>query len=140
MNTTFVTCSTTCQLAKASSLTYYTFLAEVDLPLKKDGFTSEGTTLEALLRGEGLEKKIDTKEEDTLQEIQRVLENDENADEVNEEEEMEEDIPKRKNRPRGRPHFSEKLELYLFPWQSQCMEELAIDQCSLHGSAAGGSQ
>ncbi|XP_033002376.1 zinc finger protein DPF3 isoform X4 [Lacerta agilis] len=79
---------------------------EVDLPLKKDGFTSEGTTLEALLRGEGLEKKVDTKEEDTLQEIQRVLENDENADEVNEEEEMEEDIPKRKNRPRGRARGS----------------------------------
>ncbi|KAK9409773.1 zinc finger protein DPF3 [Crotalus adamanteus] len=79
---------------------------EVDLPLKKDAFTSEGTTLEALLRGEGLEKKIDAKEEDTLQEIQRVLENDENADEVNEEEEIEEDIPKRKNRPRGRARGS----------------------------------
>ncbi|OPJ83024.1 zinc finger protein DPF3 isoform B [Patagioenas fasciata monilis] len=76
---------------------------EVDLPLKKDGFTSESTTLEALLRGEGIEKKMDTKEEDTIQEIQRVLENDENADEVNEEEDLEEDIPKRKNRPRGRP-------------------------------------
>ncbi|XP_035756846.1 zinc finger protein DPF3 [Egretta garzetta] len=76
---------------------------EVDLPLKKDGFTSESTTLEALLRGEGIEKKTDTKEEDTMQEIQRVLENDENADEVNEEEDLEEDIPKRKNRPRGRP-------------------------------------
>ncbi|KAM6254951.1 zinc finger protein DPF3 isoform 2-T2 [Spheniscus humboldti] len=76
---------------------------EVDLPLKKDGFTSESTTLEALLRGEGIEKKPDTKEEDTIQEIQRVLENDENADEVNEEEDLEEDIPKRKNRPRGRP-------------------------------------
>uniref|UniRef100_A0A7M4FNE1 Double PHD fingers 3 n=1 Tax=Crocodylus porosus TaxID=8502 RepID=A0A7M4FNE1_CROPO len=75
---------------------------EVDLPLKKDGFTSEGTTLEALLRGEGIEKKMDTKEEDTIQEIQRVLENDENADEVNEEEDLEEDIPKRKNRARGR--------------------------------------
>ncbi|XP_068018253.1 zinc finger protein DPF3 isoform X3 [Melanerpes formicivorus] len=76
---------------------------EVDLPLKKDGFTSESTTLEALLRGEGIEKKTDTKEEDTIQEIQRVLENDENAEEVNEEEDLEEDIPKRKNRPRGRP-------------------------------------
>uniref|UniRef100_A0A8D2MHA0 Double PHD fingers 3 n=1 Tax=Zonotrichia albicollis TaxID=44394 RepID=A0A8D2MHA0_ZONAL len=76
---------------------------EVDLPLKKDGFTSESTTLEALLRGEAIEKKTDTKEEDTIQEIQRVLENDENADEVNEEEDLEEDIPKRKNRPRGRP-------------------------------------
>ncbi|OPJ83023.1 zinc finger protein DPF3 isoform A [Patagioenas fasciata monilis] len=79
---------------------------EVDLPLKKDGFTSESTTLEALLRGEGIEKKMDTKEEDTIQEIQRVLENDENADEVNEEEDLEEDIPKRKNRPRGRARGS----------------------------------
>uniref|UniRef100_A0A8V0ZBI9 Double PHD fingers 3 n=1 Tax=Gallus gallus TaxID=9031 RepID=A0A8V0ZBI9_CHICK len=43
---------------------------EVDLPLKKDGFTSESTTLEALLRGEGIEKKMDTKEEDPIQEIQ----------------------------------------------------------------------
>ncbi|KAM9654012.1 zinc finger protein DPF3 isoform 6-T13 [Morphnus guianensis] len=79
---------------------------EVDLPLKKDGFTSESTTLEALLRGEGIEKKTDTKEEDTIQEIQRVLENDENADEANEEEDLEEDIPKRKNRPRGRARGS----------------------------------
>uniref|UniRef100_A0A8C5NJA7 Double PHD fingers 3 n=3 Tax=Passeriformes TaxID=9126 RepID=A0A8C5NJA7_JUNHY len=79
---------------------------EVDLPLKKDGFTSESTTLEALLRGEAIEKKTDTKEEDTIQEIQRVLENDENADEVNEEEDLEEDIPKRKNRPRGRARGS----------------------------------
>uniref|UniRef100_A0A8V0ZH70 Double PHD fingers 3 n=1 Tax=Gallus gallus TaxID=9031 RepID=A0A8V0ZH70_CHICK len=79
------------------------YTSEVDLPLKKDGFTSESTTLEALLRGEGIEKKMDTKEEDPIQEIQRVLENDENADEVNEEEDLEEDIPKRKNRPRGRP-------------------------------------
>jgi len=45
-------------------------VSEVDLPLKKDGFTSESTTLEALLRGEGIEKKPDTKEEDTIQEIQ----------------------------------------------------------------------
>ncbi|KAM6445129.1 zinc finger protein DPF3 isoform 1-T1 [Rhynochetos jubatus] len=94
---------------KKLSLDIYRFLycklyiPEVDLPLKKDGFTSESTTLEALLRGEGIEKKPDTKEEDTIQEIQRVLENDENADEVNEEEDLEEDIPKRKNRPRGRP-------------------------------------
>ncbi|EMP39562.1 Zinc finger protein DPF3 [Chelonia mydas] len=38
--------------------------------------------------------------------VERVLENDENADEVNEEEELEEDIPKRKNRPRGRARGS----------------------------------
>uniref|UniRef100_A0A8C3RNN8 Double PHD fingers 3 n=1 Tax=Chelydra serpentina TaxID=8475 RepID=A0A8C3RNN8_CHESE len=91
-----------CSCVQAIDIIFLFCFSEVDLPLKKDGFTSEGTTLEALLRGEGIEKKVDTKEEDTIQEIQRVLENDENADEVNEEEELEEDIPKRKNRPRGR--------------------------------------
>uniref|UniRef100_A0A5F8GCS5 Double PHD fingers 3 n=1 Tax=Monodelphis domestica TaxID=13616 RepID=A0A5F8GCS5_MONDO len=79
---------------------------EVDLPLKKDGFTSESTTLEALLRGEGIEKKVDAKEEENIQEIQRVLENDENVEEVNEEEDLEEDTPKRKNRTRGRARGS----------------------------------
>lgn len=44
--------------------------SEVELPLKKDGFTSESTTLEALLRGEGVEKKVDTREEESIQEIQ----------------------------------------------------------------------
>ncbi|XP_048218430.1 zinc finger protein DPF3 isoform X2 [Perognathus longimembris pacificus] len=79
---------------------------EVELPLKKDGFTSESTTLEALLRGEGGEKKVDTREEESIQEIQRVLENDENVEEGNEEEDLEEDIPKRKNRTRGRARGS----------------------------------
>uniref|UniRef100_A0A8D1N904 C2H2-type domain-containing protein n=1 Tax=Sus scrofa TaxID=9823 RepID=A0A8D1N904_PIG len=79
---------------------------EVELPLKKDGFISESTTLEALLRGEGVEKKVDTREEESIQEIQRVLENDENVEEGNEEEDLEEDIPKRKNRTRGRARGS----------------------------------
>ncbi|XP_040831284.1 zinc finger protein DPF3 isoform X6 [Ochotona curzoniae] len=78
----------------------------VELPLKKDGFTSESTTLEALLRGEGVEKKVDVREEESIQEIQRVLENDENMEEGNEEEDLEEDIPKRKNRTRGRARGS----------------------------------
>lgn len=43
---------------------------EVELPLKKDGFTSESTTLEALLRGEGVEKKVEAREEESIQEIQ----------------------------------------------------------------------
>lgn len=47
--------------------------SEVELPLKKDGFTSESTTLEALLRGEGIEKKVDTREEENIQEIQVFL-------------------------------------------------------------------
>ncbi|XP_007454800.1 PREDICTED: zinc finger protein DPF3 [Lipotes vexillifer] len=79
---------------------------EVELPLKKDGFTSESTTLEALLRGEGIEKKVDTREEENIQEIQRVLENDENVEGGNDEEDLEEDIPKRKNRTRGRARGS----------------------------------
>ena len=41
----------------------------MELPLKKDGFTSESTTLEALLRGEGVEKKVDAREEENIQEI-----------------------------------------------------------------------
>lgn len=45
-------------------------ILEVELPLKKDGFTSESTTLEALLRGEGVEKKVDAREEESIQEIQ----------------------------------------------------------------------
>ncbi|XP_075186245.1 zinc finger protein DPF3 isoform X4 [Anomaloglossus baeobatrachus] len=75
--------------------------ADVDFPLRKDNVMSEGTTLEALLRGEGLEKK-DVREEDSLQEIQRVLENDENADDANGDDDFEEELPKRKNRSRGR--------------------------------------
>lgn len=47
--------------------------SEVELPLKKDGFTSESTTLEALLRGEGVEKKVDAREEESIQEIQVFL-------------------------------------------------------------------
>ncbi|CAJ0944366.1 unnamed protein product, partial [Ranitomeya imitator] len=74
---------------------------DVDFPLRKDNVMSEGTTLEALLRGEGLEKK-DVREEDSLQEIQRVLENDENADDANGDDDFEEELPKRKNRSRGR--------------------------------------
>ncbi|XP_056401757.1 zinc finger protein DPF3 isoform X2 [Hyla sarda] len=75
--------------------------ADVDFPLRKDNVVSEGTTLEALLRGEGLEKK-DARDEDSLQEIQRVLENDENADDANGDDDFEEELPKRKNRSRGR--------------------------------------
>ncbi|KAG9481399.1 hypothetical protein GDO78_010569 [Eleutherodactylus coqui] len=75
--------------------------ADVDFPLRKDNVISEGTTLEALLRGEVLEKK-DVRDEESLQEIQRVLENDENAEDANGDEDYEEELPKRKNRSRGR--------------------------------------
>ncbi|XP_041429229.1 zinc finger protein DPF3 isoform X3 [Xenopus laevis] len=74
---------------------------DVDFSLRKDNVLSEGTTLEALLRGEAIEKK-DVRDEESLQEIQRVLENDENADDANGEDDIEEEVPKRKNRSRGR--------------------------------------
>ncbi|XP_073466552.1 zinc finger protein DPF3 isoform X4 [Aquarana catesbeiana] len=73
---------------------------DVDYPLRKDNVMSEGTTLEALLRGDGLEKK-DIRDEDSLQEIQRVLENDEN-DDANGDDDLDEGVPKRKYRSRGR--------------------------------------
>ena len=56
-----------------SGLTLLFCFSEVELPLKKDGFTSESTTLEALLRGEGVEKKVDAREEENIQEIQVFL-------------------------------------------------------------------
>ncbi|XP_077320719.1 zinc finger protein DPF3 isoform X3 [Lithobates pipiens] len=74
--------------------------SDVDYPLRKDNIMSEGTTLEALLRGDGLEKK-EIRDEDSLQEIQRVLENDEN-DDANGDDDLDEEVPKRKYRSRGR--------------------------------------
>lgn len=61
--------------AASSGLTllFCSCFSEVELPLKKDGFTSESTTLEALLRGEGVEKKVDAREEESIQEIQVFL-------------------------------------------------------------------
>ncbi|XP_078515607.1 zinc finger protein DPF3 isoform X5 [Lissotriton helveticus] len=79
--------------------------SEADIALKKDGVLSEGTTLEALLRGEGIDKK-DPRDEDSLLEIQRVLENDEYADELRDEEDEIEDTPKRRHRGRGRARGS----------------------------------
>lgn len=55
------------------TLLFCPYCSEVELPLKKDGFTSESTTLEALLRGEGVEKKVDAREEESIQEIQVFL-------------------------------------------------------------------
>ncbi|RXM98546.1 Zinc finger protein DPF3 [Acipenser ruthenus] len=43
---------------------------EGELPQRKEGQPAEGTTLEALLRGEGLDKKNNSKDEESLLEIQ----------------------------------------------------------------------
>ncbi|KAM9354665.1 zinc finger protein DPF3 isoform 4-T4 [Pholidichthys leucotaenia] len=77
---------------------------EAELAPKCEGAPGEATALEALLRSDNvLEKKNNlSKEEETLLEIQRVLEADENGDGFNDDEDFEFDTPKRKNRNRGK--------------------------------------
>uniref|UniRef100_A0A8C9S1G0 Double PHD fingers 3 n=1 Tax=Scleropages formosus TaxID=113540 RepID=A0A8C9S1G0_SCLFO len=78
---------------------------EGELAAKKEALASESTTLEALLRGEGLDKRSasnSTREEESLLEIQRVLEADENGDGYHDDEDFEVDTPKRKQRSKGR--------------------------------------
>ncbi|XP_041132475.1 zinc finger protein DPF3-like isoform X2 [Polyodon spathula] len=74
---------------------------EGELPQRKEGQSAEGTTLEALLRGEGLDKN-NSKDEESLLEIQRVLEADENGDGYHDDDDFEVDTPKRKHRTKGR--------------------------------------
>ncbi|KAK6481180.1 zinc finger protein DPF3 isoform X1 [Huso huso] len=75
---------------------------EGELPQRKEGQPAEGTTLEALLRGEGLDKKNNSKDEESLLEIQRVLDADENGDGYHDDDDFEVDTPKRKHRTKGR--------------------------------------
>ncbi|XP_019898407.1 zinc finger protein DPF3 isoform X5 [Esox lucius] len=73
---------------------------EAELAPKREAPPGEATALEALLRGEGLlEKKKDiNKEDETMLEIQRVLEADENGEGFQDDEDFEVDTPKRKHR------------------------------------------
>ncbi|XP_007231577.2 zinc finger protein DPF3 isoform X3 [Astyanax mexicanus] len=79
---------------------------EAELMPKKEAPPTEATALEALLRGEGiLDKKSsnsNAKEEETLLEIQRVLEAEENGDGFHDDEDFDVDTPKRKQRNKGR--------------------------------------
>uniref|UniRef100_A0A3Q3JQR7 C2H2-type domain-containing protein n=1 Tax=Monopterus albus TaxID=43700 RepID=A0A3Q3JQR7_MONAL len=71
--------------------------------MSKDTLPSQGTTLEALLRGEGLDKRNNSKnDEESLLEIQRVLEADAAEDAFNDDDDYEVDIPKRRHRGKGR--------------------------------------
>ncbi|XP_063078887.1 zinc finger protein DPF3 isoform X2 [Engraulis encrasicolus] len=76
--------------------------------MKKEAPQSEATALEALLRGEGLldKRSAAAKEEETLLEIQRVLEADENGDGFHDDDDFEVDTPKRKHRNKGRSRGS----------------------------------
>ncbi|KAG7509055.1 zinc finger protein DPF3 isoform X2 [Solea senegalensis] len=83
---------------------------EAELAPKREVPQGEATALEALLRSDNLlEKKNNiTKEEETLLEIQRVLEADENGDGFQDDDDFEMDTPKRKNRNRGKNRGSSR--------------------------------
>ncbi|XP_011610257.1 zinc finger protein DPF3 isoform X2 [Takifugu rubripes] len=83
---------------------------EAELAPKREVPPGDSTALEALLRGDGvLEKKNNLcKEEETLLEIQRVLEAEENGDGFHDDEEFELDTPKRKNRNRNKNRGSSR--------------------------------
>ncbi|XP_020485729.1 zinc finger protein DPF3 isoform X2 [Labrus bergylta] len=71
--------------------------------MSKDSLPTQSTTLEALLRGEGLEKRNNSKnDEESLLEIQRVLEADAAEDAFNDDDDFEVDTPKRRHRGKGR--------------------------------------
>ncbi|XP_059354628.1 zinc finger protein DPF3-like isoform X3 [Carassius carassius] len=77
---------------------------EAELMAKREAPATEATALEALLRGDGIldKRNNNSKEEETLLEIQRVLEADENGDGFHDDEDFEADTPKRKHRNKGR--------------------------------------
>ncbi|XP_074541863.1 zinc finger protein DPF3 isoform X2 [Halichoeres trimaculatus] len=83
---------------------------EAELAPKREVPAGEATALEALLRGDNpLEKKSNiAKEEETLLEIQRVLEAEENGDGFQDDEDFELDTPKRKSRNRGKNRGSSR--------------------------------
>ncbi|XP_047466462.1 zinc finger protein DPF3-like isoform X1 [Mugil cephalus] len=70
--------------------------------MSKDTLPTQSTTLEALLRGEGLDKRNSKNDEESLLEIQRVLEADAAEDAFNDDDDYEVDTPKRRHRGKGR--------------------------------------
>ncbi|XP_062379596.1 zinc finger protein DPF3-like isoform X3 [Sardina pilchardus] len=68
----------------------------------RESLPSQGTTLEALLRGDALDKRSRDREEESLLEIQRVLEADAQEDGYHDDDDFEVDTPKRKHRGKGR--------------------------------------
>ncbi|MCJ8743995.1 hypothetical protein PDJAM_G00101080 [Pangasius djambal] len=77
---------------------------EAELMPKRETPPAEATALEALIRGDALldKRSSSSKEEETLLEIQRVLEAEENGDGFHDDDEFEVETPKRKQRNKGR--------------------------------------
>ncbi|XP_052352833.1 zinc finger protein DPF3-like isoform X2 [Oncorhynchus keta] len=70
----------------------------------KDVIPTQGTTLEALLRGEGLDQRNNSKDEESLLEIQRVLEADAAEDAYHDDYDV--DTPKKRHRGKSRGRIS----------------------------------
>eukprot|EP00063_Salmo_salar_P059244 XP_014034079.1 PREDICTED: zinc finger protein DPF3-like isoform X1 [Salmo salar] len=68
----------------------------------KDTLPTQDTTLEALLRGEGRDQRNNSKDEESLLEIQRVLEADAAEGAYHDDEDYEVDPPKKRHRGKGR--------------------------------------
>ncbi|MGH0119927.1 UNVERIFIED_CONTAM: hypothetical protein FKN15_029190 [Acipenser sinensis] len=76
------------------------FKIDCDAVLKKESSLPEGPVLESLLSAETLDKKVETKEEESMSECQKLLVGD--FPHELEMEELEDDAPKRKNKTKGR--------------------------------------
>ncbi|XP_053469718.1 zinc finger protein DPF3 isoform X4 [Ictalurus furcatus] len=81
-----------------------------ELMAKRETPPAEATALETLIRGDALldKRSSSSKEEETLLEIQRVLEAEENGDGFHDEDEFEVETPKRKQRNKGRGRGSSR--------------------------------
>ncbi|XP_038129327.1 zinc finger protein neuro-d4 [Cyprinodon tularosa] len=78
------------------------FKIDYESSLKKEGGIPDGPVLESLLAGETLDKKVETKEEEPMSECQKLLVGD--FPHELEVDDMEEDVPKRKNRTKARAY------------------------------------
>uniref|UniRef100_A0A1A7Z3Y1 D4, zinc and double PHD fingers, family 3 n=1 Tax=Iconisemion striatum TaxID=60296 RepID=A0A1A7Z3Y1_9TELE len=78
------------------------FKIDYEASLKKEGGIPDGPVLESLLAGETIDKKVETKEEEPMSECQKLLVGD--FPHELEVDDMEEDVPKRKNRTKARAY------------------------------------
>ncbi|KAK2864360.1 hypothetical protein Q7C36_003514 [Tachysurus vachellii] len=83
---------------------------EAELMSKRETPPAEATALESLIRGDALldKRNNSSKEEETLLEIQRVLEAEEHGDGFHDDDELEVDTRKRKQRSKGRGRGSSR--------------------------------
>ncbi|GAA6080067.1 zinc finger protein DPF3 isoform X1, partial [Tachysurus ichikawai] len=83
---------------------------EAELMSKRETPPAEATALESLIRGDALldKRNSSSKEEETLLEIQRVLEAEEHGDGFHDDDELEVETRKRKQRSKGRGRGSSR--------------------------------